>query len=56
LSLITFPNLVVNFSKIRILEGMLVAGWPVVLALFPGNTISIGSRIIGNLERGSAGC
>jgi hypothetical protein len=56
LSLTTFPNLVVNFSKIGVLEGVLVAGWPVVLALFPGNTIGISGRIISNLERGSAGC
>jgi hypothetical protein len=54
LNLIIFPNLVVNFSKIGILEGVLVASWPVVLVLFPGNTIGISSRIIGNLKRGFA--
>jgi hypothetical protein len=45
-----------GFLLIGVLEGVLVASWLVVLALFPGNAISISSRIIGDLERVSAGC
>jgi hypothetical protein len=56
LSFIIFPNLVVNFSKIGILERILIANWFIILVFFLDNTIVINSRIISNLEKGSVGC